>query len=470
MANPLPSLEDVSSYLPSFEDVSSYFEESKEERKVLFRLVNDIRQNPDDTDALKEYVELALPTVEDTEPSEVLEACDQVEAFLMERAGEVSPENLDEVLQIADSLDEKREAALRKAESPTEEPEADKEVIQKLNQWREDGLDQSIPENQDDIQKKLRLCRNVRSLISSREDAPLEGLEPLINRLQAVSETDELLAEAASMLDTVENMENATEAAYVLQSVEQGVRQLVMKQFEVPDGRSEQIESLTRRLERTSDAISKRQRRAEDQRLWNDFLEEHEKALSEALGWSQDDRSDVFKTVKKKFGFENGSQEDGVWLGKEPNGFYTERLEKIEDLLDRINRMAAQLQGESILEEVQCKMNQLEDQYEDIQKCRSQAYNEFALSRLKKTFSFGQEKSGMMTNRKAIASAMATLMGEIDRRLLTAEVERCYSEVFENLYEKLKKAKGEDDFEEEGRKLNVLKRMYEQETVQPVAF
>ena len=50
-------------------------------------------------------------------------------------------------------------------------------------------------------------------------------------------------------------------------------------------------------------------------------------------------------------------------------------------------------------------------------------------------------------------------MGQIDPRLLTIEVQRCYTEVFEYLFARLPGPKSKDDFSTEGSKLNVLREM-----------
>jgi hypothetical protein len=92
-------------------------------------------------------------------------------------------------------------------------------------------------------------------------------------------------------------------------------------------------------------------------------------------------------------------------------------------------------------------------------------YNEFALARIRKCFSKAEGETGAWDDKAGIADQLVKYLAEVDQRFLTSEVGRSYSEVFEHLYGKLKRAKSNDDFEEEGRKLNVLKRMNEAEVI-----
>jgi hypothetical protein len=93
------------------------------------------------------------------------------------------------------------------------------------------------------------------------------------------------------------------------------------------------------------------------------------------------------------------------------------------------------------------------------------------MERLKNGFEKAQEEGvGLWNDEEEIADVLVEYLAEIDQRYLTSEVGRCYSEVFNTLYGKLKKAKGEGDFDEKGRKLNALKRMYETDTILPERF
>ena len=146
-------------------------------------------------------------------------------------------------------------------------------------------------------------------------------------------------------------------------------------------------------------------------------------------------------------------------------------MKKLEKLIQELDRTLSKMRQPSNRDAVRSELEAVSNAHEGISQRRQQVYNQFAMARLKSGFAKAQEDGvGLWDDKEEIANVLVDYLAELDQRYLTSEVGRCYSEVFETLYSKLKKAKGEDDFDEEGRKLNALKRMYETETVVPDQF
>jgi hypothetical protein len=423
------------------EDFRSLRSIDTDRRLKLFRLVNTIHQNPDDIDALEEYVELLLTSVEHADDSEILERCDQAEAFLLEQAQHVTDDYVEDVAALTNSLDTIRAIILHASEASTELSEQDKEAEEALEQWREDGLENDIPSNTPEVRQALELARSVHSLIQYRGGEGIHGLQAYIHRLQSALEIDQLLSEARSSIDGAANEDNATAAAYLLQSAEQVIRQLVTKRRVAEKERTERIGKTIRRFEETSNSVTEAQRKREDERLWNTLLERHS-------GLSEDFHMDALVNLPSGKAHRTGDRR------------FTRGIHKMERVLQDTNQTISQLQTDAYVSEAISTLDDVQGGIEKLQKRRHQAYNRYAMHTIRGALEEGEEETGTFGDKEKLADAVVKL-GEINRQYLTREVDRCYSEVFETLYSNLKKAKSESDFEEKGRKLNALKRLHD---------
>lgn len=435
----------------------------KQHRKKVYRLSNRIAHAPDDVEAIREYVELRLPDPGTTESSDVLDVCDQLDAFLAQRAQEVGPSNLNVLLELGDQLDAHRAAAVRKIESRTQTSAVDDVVEEAVETWRSEGLDGTIPTDPEEARSALDRCLDVQAYVRSRKEKPINGLSEHIDELRAAIETDSSLERGRSIIDAALQESSGTEAAYILQTSEQVVRQLLPVRSQVGTVRAEQIGQLVRRLEDASEKISQRERNQHDQETWKKFLQEHGETLEDAKS---------LNPVKLGSQFDNHDERFGSEVPAVPNKpVLTAWIKKLETLIQELDRTLSHMREPSNRDAVRNELEAVSNAHEGISQRRQQVYNQFAMARLKSGFAKAQEDGvGLWDDKEEIANVLVDHLAELDQRYLTSEVARCYSEVFETLYGKLKKAKGKDDFDEEGRKLNALKRMYDTETVVPDQF
>ncbi len=410
-------------------------------RLKLFRLVNTIHQNPDDIDALEEYVNLLLRSVEHTDDSEILERCDQAEAFLLEQAQHVADDHVEDVVALTEHLDSIRAIILHASDASMEVSEEDKEAEEALEQWREDGLENDIPSNTSEVRQALELARNVHSLIQYRDGEAVRGLQAYVHRLQSALEINELLSEARSSIDAAANEDSATASAYLLQSAEQVIRQLVTKRRVAEKERKERIGKTIRLFEETSNKVTEAQRKREDERLWNTLLERHS-------GLSEDSYMDALVNLPSGKAHRTGDRR------------FTRGIRKMEQVLQDTNQTVSQLQTDVYVTEAISTLDDVQGAIERLQKRRHQAYNQYAMHAIRDALEDGEKETGLVGDQEKLSDAVVEL-GQIDRQYLTREVDRCYAEVFEMLYNNLKKAKSESDFEEKGRKLNALKRLHD---------
>ena len=459
----------------SYSDFAHRLTDARERREPLFRITNRLSQDPGDLDHIREYLDFLLESIDGADPVDALEYYDHLEGFLLERAEDVGPDAVDELLSLAEELDEHRQDVLAQTEQRAGTQESDPEIAATLQTWREEGVEADVPETTEDVQEKLERTRNVRALAETRGGPVPDGVERLVRRLETAIEVDERLDQVRSLIEAAEAETEVSEAAYILQSAEQVVQQLVVKRFEVGDERTKRIESTVRDLESASDEISHRKRAQQDRRKWSAFRDDHENALQEADELVPENiEGDFLQEFETEIALgtevETGRRAQKTGMEPESN-VLTQKIEGLRGLLQKIDRLSSLLQTETVQGTVEKKIEMIDNKLTGVQQRREQVYNEFALARIRRAFSEAEDAIGKVKHDKeGIADALVDYMAEVDRRYLTNEVGTCYSEVFQHLYEKLKKAKSEDDFDTEGRKLNALKRMQEREPITPEAF
>lgn len=435
-------------------------ESEAERREKLFHLKNRLSRQPGDPGLIKEYVDLVLDSTSREDPADRLETYGQIESFLLERAGDVEPGEVDALLEMASSLDERREEALQQSEPDVQMYEEDRKVVDTYRDWRESGVDTTMPGDPEETGRKLSLCKKVNALVRDRGKESLDGLESLIDRLQTASQVDESLNRAEQMIESANEEANHSQATYLLQSAEQIISQLVTRRGDLDEARRSKIKSKIREIEDLSKRVSKKQKEERDERRLEEFLDTHGEEFKELDAW---DIYGNWYRFKDKY---------RAKTKKEPRDSspFTSKIQQLEEMLRVLSKLAESMSTEAGLEQVEPRLEAMDVKVEYTRKRREQTYNEFAMTRIRACLSEAEDATGAWNNKEKIADQLVKYLAEVDQRYLTSEVGRCYSEAFEYLYGKLKRAKSKDDFQEEGRKLNVLKRMHEAETIGIEAF
>jgi hypothetical protein len=450
-------------------DLGKRLVEAGKQRDELFKITNRLAQSPGDLGHIRQYVNFLLEAIDESKPAEALEHYDRIEAFLLDRAANVDAADVEDLLAIVSTLDERRRTVAEEAEENVQESEADRETVETLEKWGERGVESTVPESLPEAQSKLQRCRDVRNLARLRNVEEPEGLESLTRRLQSAIETDKLLNQAESLIQAAAAEEHPAEAAYVLQSAEQTVQKLVMKRFEVGDARTEKVESVVRSLEDASQTISRRRRTKQDQQRWEDFKEHHRGTLDFARDLDPENVTGSFTALQLGGG---EVKTPGEKTKRDPkDNQLTQAIDDLQQLLQQLNQTAAETQTEELTSTVSEHAEMIESKLDVLRQRREQMYNEFALARLERAFEKAEDAmKGIGTDTEGIADALIEYVAEIDQRYLTSEVGQSYSEVFQHLYSELDDVKSSDDFDNKETKLGTLKRMREKEAMDLRSF
>ncbi|ODS34384.1 MAG: hypothetical protein SCARUB_00515 [Candidatus Scalindua rubra] len=96
---------------------------------------------------------------------------------------------------------------------------------------------------------------------------------------------------------------------------------------------------------------------------------------------------------------------------------------------------------------------------------QQEKYNGWAMDNIQSAY-----KNCLGEGKEEIGKIMVTRLAQIDVRILTWEAHRCYMEVFDYFFNKLKGPKKEDDFHKEGKKLKIIKDMFEKKKKELTEF
>jgi hypothetical protein len=359
---------------------------------------------------------------------------DRAESFLVNAVPFVKPEDLPEILILLKSINQLKED--NSSTPPSEEDPCEAQANNDLALYKEGKFNSSDHGSSKEIQQRLEKLLVVQQLLSSLPHDKLPDQTALDNdiiRLQRGFQFESLYEEASNLL-LMARATKATAGAMILQNVENLARQLVT--WPEIDDRQERIIDLLRKLKVESDRILDLSRNEDSEIAWNAFIKVHGTKIQDAKNWF----------TKKDSEIKGSSQQ------------YIDELKDImrvlQELLPRLNHLDIYRKAVSLAEELGLLMGQAAN-------TQQMEYNKWVMSLLIEAMRKGDEYIGIIDNEKALAKSMVDILGPIDTRVLTQEVSRCYTEVFEHLFSHLDRPHTDKDFESEGSKLKLLKDLFE---------
>ena len=149
----------------------------------------------------------------------------------------------------------------------------------------------------------------------------------------------------------------------------------------------------------------------------------------------------------------------------------TNQLERLQRIMTQVQRELPRLVAPTISADAVKLVEELRDFGVKASEAQQKRYNEWAMNRIKVGMEKGVECLGVISDdEETLGERMVEYFGDIDTRLLTMEVQRCQTEVFEYLFKELHGPKKKDDFESKGHKLKLLKDMFKKRKQKITAF
>lgn len=211
---------------------------------------------------------------------------------------------------------------------------------------------------------------------------------------------------------------------FSLQQAESIIRSFAVNLRELGIARGSKLKAFYKRLSEISSKLAVDEKEYEARSKWNAFVREKSGDM------------DVIKNWKK-------SEE-----------LISASIEKTQRFLLDLQAMMPVTFGTKTEKQVQAIATEMGQQIAKMAERRQQEYDAWALRQIKATLAVGSEHKGFIDNEEKIGDAMIDNHGEIDIRLVSHEVQRAYSEIFELLFSRL-----DQDHNDPGGKLHTLEKM-----------
>lgn len=397
----------------------------------LFRRWNAIAQSPGDLDLIREYVASARERISATsDPTEAVAQTDALLSFLSQQATHVSADDVDALAALADEV-----IADGQPTPDTSTQEGEDSMAESFQAFCAD-LPTDLPADADGLRERLAEAVQFRDYAEETGAAFPTDAEAYVARLQAALQHDAASVEGRALFDLACQESDATVTAYLLQSCEAAVRQVVLLEPQVDSERVEAGRVLLAALRQESERVQEQVQREEAEAAWTSFEKEHRTKRRAVETW---------KRPKK------------VAL----DGACTRHLNAVQELMQAVQRVLPRLAHPNVQQKATALLESLGEKLEEAAVAQQRRYNQHAMAAIQTGYKAGVEHAGFIDNERKIGKALIDHLGPLDLRHLTSEVQRCYSEVFEYLYGRLDRPGSANDFESDKNKLYVLKEMFD---------
>jgi methionine synthase II (cobalamin-independent) len=400
---------------------------------ACYYFMNALTASPGDITAIIEYVDAASSLLNQRKEAGELEAAsesiDWLVSFLRERILHVCPEDIQEILDMIASLESENSSI---EESSIVHDNVPEEVTNLLYEFTsKDGLNGTVPDMACNVESRLQAVEFCLESPDVLQDKQAEQLEQLRMKLAQSIEFDTQAAQALALLEHAESDSSPDTALYCLQIAEGAVRQMAAFKKNMNEKRAKLLDSLVIELRNRSDQYGKTKIHQESKEVWDVFKKKHSADITERTKW------------------------------EEPNSFIQDsdcetELHRIQSLMKELQKIARRISGDEYVEKINSLSAKLQSLHQSVSITQQKRYNQWAMNQIQQAYKDGSDSLGVIKNVETLGKTIYNYLGNIDVRILTSDVNRCYSEVFEHLFKHLKGPKSKDDFETEGRKLKVL--------------
>ena len=401
--------------------------------EALLILERAINEYPGELSLVDDYIVASREVIAKEHRESQAEHLESLEAFVKSRVLTAPVELVPELVQRASEL---RRSALAAAESRQDQQPFDTES----QVWKDACAGKlALEPPQDPAVAKSRLA----DLERIRDTVPDATAEEVIRNLDnaiawcrlavgfdaARVEADRLVG-AAGAIPTVER------AAYLLQHVESMLRPFALEGDRLDGHRQNALDEAIKRLKAESDRLTRGAREAEAKGKWESFWKQHGSAIESCKSWTAPSTS-----------YADGSCQT--------------HISSTRRIALALQEVAAHVTGTTFGQKMNDAAASLNESVSNALAAQQTRHDKWAVAQVKSGYEEGKKHIGVIDDEKKLGEAMISHFGSIDTRLLGHEAQRCYSEVFELLFERLDKPGDPEDFGEQGNKLYVLSKLME---------
>ena len=413
-------------------------------REAVYYYTNALTHAPGDVDIVQAYASAVLDAIEVSVSAEEggYEASQQLEwleAFLVDQTAHVPSEHIPSLVERISEVQQRR-AELAKAIPADVDPEVD-ELARKLRKLADGKMKFTVPKMLESLREQTEALTELRQYATadgglSDQDKEVVKLDEHLQTLATTTRYELLRQEIEALLGLARKEKSTDGAAYCLQLCESNVRELVVLAHRVDKTRRGAAATLVADLRKVSDEMSERSHKETSEAAWKEIEGAIEGDLKKATAWKPPKRGVASKACQLQLErLDVINRRLGAGYGGLPHPQFSKKAEK---LMEKIQSLAAKASLE-----------------------QQKAYNAWAMKQIREGFEKGEDETGILGDEEELGVLMVKHLGPVDSRFLTSDVQRCYTEVFEYLFQELKGPKNKEDFKTKGRKLKVLSDLFD---------
>lgn len=416
---------------------------SRQYKGATFYFINSLAKSPGNMTIINDYFSAVFEITEENQNSEknaeALDQLDWLESFLHEQVPYVPTNSIPDLLELASKVENKKTLISKTTDNDTDPIEEN--MIEEFKRFKNGTLAEDIPDSSFEIEKRIEDFANLREYavsvdVEGTESEAINRIDQSIERLRLVLQFDALIAEMEGLINTYYELQsNPTDAAYCLQLCEASIRQLVVlkNQFPLDKDRHAKVDQLLDTLKSESVTIAEESQKEHSEETWSEFTERIAGDWLAVHDWANSHNKNSNKADRD----------------------CQRQIDNIKGIIQELNKAMIQLSCNETLKKASKRLMELNRLLEDATIEQHQKYNIWAMNNIQSAYMncFGKGKED-------IGKIMVAKLAQIDVRILTWEAHRCYMEVFDYFFNKLKGPKKEDAFNKKDNKLKVIKDMF----------
>lgn len=366
---------------------------NREEASLFY--INSISNNPDNIDAIKEYVSLVTSNLDNYDNDIKNQIYENLMIFLNQIVVKTSPSNIKEISKLIDDVNLKNSKLQLGTDDVNQIKIEDTSQENNSNIRIEDALKLN-PNNMDELDKNINILEKILSSqnLLNNSDNNIVELKTNYNKMIINKECINILNRTQSLISQAENESNTEYAGIMLNAAGNNIASLIVSQNELNNNLKANILAIKTSFDDASAKLQNKIYQSTVDRYNNINIDNIKKDISLV--------SNCKKTIDVLQNVANEIQNTNI---KNKNDYINSIIEVIE-----------QLRAE-----------------------QSKRYNQWAIGQIKKTFYVISGKKTFATTewKNSVAMAMKENLGKIRPEYLSIQINNAYQTVFNSGYNSL---------------------------------
>lgn len=408
---------------------------------ALMILEGALNSFPNEIRLLEEYIGTYLACQADVVPGDRAERLGSLLGFAKFRLASAAIDSIDPLISIIDQLAADYQAAQQSSTSSDGLCDSEQEYWQAVKSGKSLG-DAIISCSAEELDKMAAMLESVleKTVENEADRAARQIVQDDLGTVRVCQELDTAVSEAESLIEACKKAELSLRG-YILQQADQILRNYATTAMKLGGIKHNSYLKVLQLLESESNSNAREERATEARRI-------HQKPA--------DDLGEAIRKARNNLNQINGSL---------PDKSIQTRLDMLRDPVRHLSECLPLISGTEYSDKAAKQLLEAQTTLLDLLQRQQKRYDLWALATIRSGYKYALNhiSTVLPDNEAKIAIQLIKYFGEIDVRLLSPDIHRSYSEVFELLFERLNKPKKDEkkDYDDKGSKLYTLKEMME---------